>query len=165
MQDGKRIKAQIWDTAGQERYRAITNAYYRGALGAVIVYDVTSRSTFDNITRWLGELSDHAHRDIILFLVGNKIDLIQDSTATRAVTVEEADALAQQYEMSFAETSAKTGDNVAIVFQTLVSQIYEKNLTLLQNNRPDPNYYPTRGSQSVSVDGDNGNDSQRKCCK
>ena len=64
MPDGKRIKAQIWDTAGQERYRAITTAYYRGALGAFLVYDVTKASSFDNIPRWLRELKDHANRDV-----------------------------------------------------------------------------------------------------
>ena len=62
MSDGKRIKAQIWDTAGQERYRAITNAYYRGALGAALVYDISERKSFDNVPRWLGELRDHANR-------------------------------------------------------------------------------------------------------
>lgn len=73
MEDGKKIKAQIWDTAGQERYRAITNAYYRGALGAVLVYDVTKQVTFENIPRWLRELRDYANRDIVLILVGNKV--------------------------------------------------------------------------------------------
>lgn len=77
MKDGKRIKAQIWDTAGQERYRAITTAYYRGALGALLVYDVTKSSTFDNVPRWLRELKDHATRDIVLQVVGNKIDLTE----------------------------------------------------------------------------------------
>ena len=65
MADGKRIKAQIWDTAGQERYRAITTAYYRGALGAILVYDITKAPTFENVPRWLRELKDHANRDIV----------------------------------------------------------------------------------------------------
>lgn len=69
MPDGKRVKAQIWDTAGQERYRAITTAYYRGALGAMLVYDATKSSSFDNIPRWLRELKDHASRDIVLMMV------------------------------------------------------------------------------------------------
>lgn len=74
--DGKLIKTQIWDTAGQERYRAITSAYYRGAVGALLVYDVTSRSSFEAVHRWLMELQSHAsQKDMIISLIGNKTDL------------------------------------------------------------------------------------------
>ena len=69
------IRAQIWDTAGQERYRAITNAYYRNAVGALLVYDITKYSTFQNIEKWFNELRDHANNKIIILLVGNKTDL------------------------------------------------------------------------------------------
>lgn len=73
--DGKIIKNQIWDTAGQERFRAITNAYYRGAQGAVVVYDLTKSRTFDHIEKWLAELRDNAEQDITIMLLGNKCDL------------------------------------------------------------------------------------------
>ena len=73
--DGKTVKAQIWDTAGQERYRAITSAYYRGAVGALLVYDITKKQTFDNVQRWLRELRDHADANIVVMMVGNKSDL------------------------------------------------------------------------------------------
>ncbi|KAJ8503750.1 hypothetical protein OPV22_004636 [Ensete ventricosum] len=73
--EGKTIKAQIWDTAGQERYRAITSAYYRGAVGALLVYDITKKQTFDNVRRWLRELRDHADSNIVIMMVGNKSDL------------------------------------------------------------------------------------------
>lgn len=73
--DGKSIKAQIWDTAGQERYRAITSAYYRGAVGALLVFDIAKRSSFENADRWLKELRDHADPGIMVMLVGNKRDL------------------------------------------------------------------------------------------
>ena len=73
--EGKTIKAQIWDTAGQERYRAITSAYYRGAVGALLVYDLTKHGTFENVDRWLRELRDHAEANIVVMLVGNKSDL------------------------------------------------------------------------------------------
>merc|ERR1712188_108651 len=73
--DGKIIKAQIWDTAGQERYRAFTSAYYRGAVGALLVYDISKRLTFENVDRWLTELRDHADTNIVIMLVGNKCDL------------------------------------------------------------------------------------------
>merc|ERR1712130_254203 len=70
--DNKTIKAQIWDTAGQERYRAITSAYYRGAVGALLVYDISKQVTFENVERWLNELRDHADNNIVIMLVGNK---------------------------------------------------------------------------------------------
>lgn len=69
------VRAQIWDTAGQERYRAITNAYYRNAVGALLIYDITKRSTFENINRWYSELREHADHSIVVLLVGNKCDL------------------------------------------------------------------------------------------
>ena len=68
--DGKTIKAQIWDTAGQERYRAITSAYYRGAVGALLVYDIAKQLTYQNVERWLKELRDHADQNIVIMLVG-----------------------------------------------------------------------------------------------
>ncbi|VFQ97117.1 unnamed protein product [Cuscuta campestris] len=73
--DDKVIKAQIWDTAGQERYRAITSAYYRGAVGALLVYDITRKVTFENVQRWLKELRDHTDQNIVVMLAGNKSDL------------------------------------------------------------------------------------------
>ena len=73
--DNKTIKAQIWDTAGQERYRAITSAYYRGAVGALLVYDIAKHLTYENVERWLKELRDHADTNIVIMLVGNKSDL------------------------------------------------------------------------------------------
>lgn len=84
--DSKTIKAQIWDTAGQERYRAITSAYYRGAVGALLVYDISKHQTYDNVNRWLKELRDHADSNIVIMLVGNKSDLRH----LRAVPTEEA---------------------------------------------------------------------------
>merc|ERR1712194_798946 len=90
--DGKSAKAQIWDTAGQERYRAITSAYYRGALGALIVYDITKRSSFESVERWLYELREHADSTIQALLVGNKSDLEHQ----RVVSNEEAAAFAEQ---------------------------------------------------------------------
>jgi small GTP-binding protein len=75
--DGKCIKNQIWDTAGQERFRAITNAYYRGAVGAIIAFDLTKAKTFENVQKWLGELKDNAEPRITVMLVGNKSDLAE----------------------------------------------------------------------------------------
>ena len=91
--DAKTIKAQIWDTAGQERYRAITSAYYRGAVGALLVYDISKHQTYENVTRWLRELRDHADSNIVIMLVGNKSDLRH----LRAVPTEEAKQFASAY--------------------------------------------------------------------
>ncbi|PIN10430.1 GTP-binding protein SEC4, small G protein superfamily [Handroanthus impetiginosus] len=86
------VKAQIWDTAGQERYRAITSAYYRGAVGAMLVYDVTRQVTFQNVERWLKELRSHTDSSIVIMLVGNKADLRH----LRAVQTEEAKEFAER---------------------------------------------------------------------
>jgi len=118
--DGKTVKAQIWDTAGQERYRAITSAYYRGAVGALLVYDIAKHGTFVNVTRWLKELRDHADANIVIMLVGNKSDLRH----LRAVTTDEARAFSTENGLSFIETSALDASNVESAFQTILTDIY-----------------------------------------
>lgn len=119
--EGKTVKAQIWDTAGQERYRAITSAYYRGAVGALLVYDITKRQTFDNVQRWLRELRDHADSNIVIMMAGNKADL----NHLRSVTPEDAEALAEKEGLSFLETSALEAVNVENAFQTILLDIYQ----------------------------------------
>ncbi|KAL1534922.1 Ras-related protein RABA2a [Salvia divinorum] len=118
--EGRTVKAQIWDTAGQERYRAITSAYYRGALGALLVYDVTKPTTFENVSRWLKELRDHADSNIVIMLIGNKTDLKH----LRAVATEDAQSFAEREGLSFIETSALEATNVEKAFQTILSEIY-----------------------------------------
>ncbi|XP_057493041.1 ras-related protein RABA2a-like [Actinidia eriantha] len=118
--EGRTVKAQIWDTAGQERYRAITSAYYRGALGALLVYDVTKPTTFENVSRWLKELRDHADSNIVIMLVGNKTDLKH----LRAVATEDAQGFAETEGLSFIETSALEAINVEKAFQMILSEIY-----------------------------------------
>ncbi|KAE8724790.1 Ras-related protein RABA2a [Hibiscus syriacus] len=118
--EGRTVKAQIWDTAGQERYRAITSAYYRGALGALLVYDVTKPTTFENVSRWLKELRDHADSNIVIMLIGNKTDLKH----LRAVAMEDGQSFAEKEGLSFIETSALEATNVEKAFQTILSEIY-----------------------------------------
>lgn len=118
--DGKTIKAQIWDTAGQERYRAITSAYYRGAVGALLVYDIAKNVTFENVDRWLKELRDHADHNIVIMLVGNKSDLRH----LRAVPQDDAKSYAEQRGLSFIETSALDSTNVEQAFHTILTEIY-----------------------------------------
>lgn len=118
--DAKTIKAQIWDTAGQERYRAITSAYYRGAVGALLVYDISKHQTYENVIRWLKELREHADSNIVIMLVGNKSDLRH----LRAVPTEEAKQFASENNLSFIETSALDASNVEMAFQNILTEIY-----------------------------------------
>lgn len=90
MKDGATVKAQLWDTAGQEKYRAITVAHYRKALGALVVYDVTRRQTFENVKFWLESLMSQAEQNLCIMLVGNKLDLAQENSGKRQVSSEEA---------------------------------------------------------------------------
>lgn len=119
--DRKIIKAQIWDTAGQERYRAITSAYYRGAVGALLVYDIAKHLTYENVERWLKELRDHADNNIVIMLVGNKSDLRH----LRAVPTDEAKSFAEKNSLSFIETSALDSTNVETAFQQILTEIYK----------------------------------------
>ncbi|XP_074591314.1 ras-related protein Rab11B-like isoform X2 [Curcuma longa] len=117
----KVVKAQIWDTAGQERYRAITSAYYRGAVGALVVYDITRNVTFDNIERWLKELREHTDSSIVIMLVGNKADVRH----LRAVNTEDATTFAGKENIFFMETSALESTNVEQAFIEVLNQIYQ----------------------------------------
>ncbi|KAL8150607.1 hypothetical protein V2J09_020415 [Rumex salicifolius] len=115
----KHIKAQIWDTAGQER--AITSSYYRGALGALLVYDITRKSSFNNLVKWLRELREYGASDMVIILVGNKSDL----SGSREVEEDEGRAFAESEDLFFMETSALENRNVEEAFLHTISKIYE----------------------------------------
>ncbi|XP_074578974.1 ras-related protein Rab11B-like isoform X2 [Curcuma longa] len=117
----KVIKAQIWDTAGQERYRAITSAYYRGAVGALVVYDITRNTTFENVARWLKELREHTDSSIVIMLVGNKADVRH----LRAINTEDVIAFAEKESTFFMETSALESTNVEQAFSEVLDRIYQ----------------------------------------
>lgn len=120
--DSVTIKAQIWDTAGLERYRAITSAYYRGAVGALLVYDITKHLTYESVERWLKELYDHADPHIVVMLVGNKSDL----DTLRTVPREEAKDFAESKDLLFIETSALDSTNVESAFLEVLTTIHKK---------------------------------------
>ncbi len=118
---GQKIKLQIWDTAGQERFRAVTRSYYRGAAGALLVYDVTRRSTYNHLAAWLTDARNLTNPNTVIYLIGNKGDL----EAQRDVTYEEAKAFAEDNDLSFVETSAKTGDKVEDAFVGAAKAIFQ----------------------------------------
>lgn len=120
--NGLSIKAQIWDTAGLERYRAITSAYYRGAVGALLVYDITKHLTYESVERWLKELYDHADPHIVVMVVGNKSDLESE----RSVPTEEAKDFAEKKGLLYLETSALESTNVEAAFNNVLSEIHRK---------------------------------------
>ncbi|KAL1306599.1 hypothetical protein AAFC00_005283 [Neodothiora populina] len=130
----KHMKLSLWDTAGQETYKSITRSYFRGASGALLVFDITRRSTFDAVTPWLHDLRQIAEENIVVILVGNKSDLASASTVTddptsenkRQVTRQEAEDWCQRNKvMQYVETSAKSGENVERAFLEVAERIYQ----------------------------------------
>mmetsp|Transcript_45 Transcript_45/g.50 ORF Transcript_45/g.50 Transcript_45/m.50 type:complete len:214 (-) Transcript_45:283-924(-) len=130
--ENKRIKAQIWDTAGQERYRAITNAYYRGALGALLVFDITNRDTFNHCQDWLKELRANCPNDMNIVLVANKKDLGH----LRECTEKEALDFAKENGLNCIETSALESTNVENAFKQLLTDIYHRHSTVKSQMKP-----------------------------
>lgn len=120
--DGQQVKLQIWDTAGQESFRSITRSYYRGAAGALLVYDITRRETFNHLQTWLEDARQHSNPDMTIMLIGNKVDLEN----RRAVSFEEGEKFAKEHGLMFLETSAKTAANVEEAFIQTARQIHEK---------------------------------------
>jgi len=138
--EGKVVKAQLWDTAGQDRYRAITAAYYRGAVGALLVYDITKRGTYESMTRWLNELREYADPNVIVMLVGNKTDL----NHVRGISTEEAKAFAVANGLSFIETSALDSTNVETAFQLVLKDIYQT-VSTKKLEQPSNTIQPSQG--------------------
>lgn len=152
--DGKRVKLQIWDTAGQERFRTITTAYYRGAMGILLVYDVTDERSFQNIRTWFSNVEQHASEGVHKILIGNKCDWEEK----RAVSTEQGQQLADELGIPFLEVSAKNNINIEKAFYNLASEI-KKGMDTSKSEQP--------GSQGVSIDqqgpGPNGS-TGGKCC-
>ncbi|KAJ5069754.1 rab2a member ras oncogene family [Anaeramoeba ignava] len=117
----QKIKIQIWDTAGQERFRAITRSYFRGAVGVLLVYDVTRRNTFHHLNTWLTDARNLTNPDTTITLIANKVDIRE-----RAVTREEGETYAAENDLQYLETSAKTNTNVEECFISTARIIYQK---------------------------------------
>ncbi|KAI9999822.1 hypothetical protein NQD34_011665 [Periophthalmus magnuspinnatus] len=158
--EGKTVKAQIWDTSGQERYRAITSAYYRGAVGALLVYDIAKHLTYENAERWLKELQDHADSNIVIMLVGNKSDLRH----LRAVPTDQAKAFSEKNGLSFLETSALDSSNVELAFQTVLTAIFRIVSQRQMSGRNDSDFAPTSNVVPISVEPTQ-SASKSSCCQ
>jgi len=144
---GQHVKLQIWDTAGQERLRSVTRSYYRGAAGAVLVYDITSRESYNHVNSWLEDARALANPDIAIVLVGNKIDLASE----REVTFMEASRFAQENDLIFLETSALTGEGVQEVFLKCARTI----LTKIETGALDPDSMNSGVQQGSRLAGKN----------
>ncbi|WOO81251.1 Ras-related protein Rab-18-B [Vanrija pseudolonga] len=144
--DGRRYKLSIWDTAGQERFRTLTSSYYRGAQGVILVYDVASRPTFDELIKWFREIETYCAEDVVKVIVGNKVD----KEFSRQVSTEEGQAFADRMGTLFVECSAKTNFGVTEAFQELVRRILAT--PSLWTRGPQP----VRSPQAVNLNDDSG---------
>ena len=151
----KKIKIQIWDTAGQERYRSITSAYYRGAKGAFIVYDITRQDTFDNIDKWVKDLKTNGDKNTVIMLIGNKSDL-EDK---RVIQKEQGIKKSEEFKIAFFETSALNGENITKAFDELIEQIYQNNCLDVEENED------VEIDKGVNLEEHkNDNPEEKKCC-
>ena len=155
--DGKRIKLQIWDTAGQERFKTITTAYYRGAMGILLVYDVTNESTFVNINQWMQAIRQHASSSVNKVLLGNKADTSGALVAKRTVPAARGQALADQHGIRFFETSAKNSINIEEAFSTITRDIKQR---LLDGGGGGPG----GGGAPIKLNEQNAPTSKKGCC-
>ena len=119
LKNNKEVKIQIWDTAGQDRFRSITKNYYKGSHGIILIYDITNPITFENITHWVSQVREEASKNVVIYLIGNKIDLEEE----RKVSTEEGEKLAEKLGLPFNETSAFDGTNINETFDDIVERI------------------------------------------
>ena len=145
--DEKKVKLQIWDTAGQERFRSISKAYYRNAVGVILVFDITERKSFDDLPSWLNDVHALCDPNAVIQLIGNKCDL----GSQRVVTITEAEQFAEHHHMKYIETSAKAGQNIREAFIHVATTIMSKGL---RTSNPPVDKSPIN----------NGQKNEQKCC-
>ena len=122
LKNEKNVKLQIWDTAGQDRFRAITKNYYKGANGIILIYDVTNFQSYENVKNWIAQIKESASQNVIVYLVGNKIDVKEED---RCVKTEDGKKIAEEFNLPFFESSAKLGININEIFEKIVEKIDE----------------------------------------
>ena len=152
--NNKKIKIQIWDTAGQERYRSITSAYYKGAKGALIVYDITRKCTFDNIDKWISDLKLNGDKNICIVILGNKSDLDDK----REVSKDDGIKKSEMYKTAFLETSALNGDNIGKAFDEIIEQIIQNNKSFFEDSNK------KEMDKGVNLNDSNKDNDKKKCC-
>ena len=135
LQSGKEVKLQIWDTAGQDRFRSITKNYYKGSHGIILIYDVTSLKTFENVKSWVSQIHEEISDKVVIYLVGNKIDMDDE----RKVQTEEGQKLAEEFGVPFVETSAKSGVKIDNIFSDITERI-DKEFGNIQKVRKNISY-------------------------
>ena len=150
LKSGKKVKLQIWDTAGQDRFRTITKNYYKGAHGIILIYDVTNSDTYDNVENWISQIKEEASPNVVIYLVGSKIDLEEK----RKVKTEDGQKIADQYNLPFIETSAKSDININETFDNLV----EKMDSVFSNLEKRQESIPISGNKL------NQGNNKKKCC-
>ena len=119
LENNRKIRIQIWDTAGEDRFRSITRNYYKGAHGIVLIYDVTDQQSFQHIKDWVDKIKEESKEGVIIYLVGNKIDLIDK----RIITNADGKKLSEEIKIKYYETSAKDSTGVKEVFENLVKDM------------------------------------------
>ena len=149
LKNGKKVKLQIWDTAGQDRFRTITKNYYKGANGIILIYDITSTETYENVENWISQIKEEASPNVVIYLVGNKVDM-EDK---RKVSTEEGQKIADDNNLPFIETSAKSDININETFDNLVEKM-------------DSVFSNLEKKDSVAISGNNLNkeNNKKKCC-
>ena len=121
LKNRKTVKLQIWDTAGQDRFRSITKNYYKKANGIILIYDVTNKKSYKNISVWINQIKEEADPNVVIYLAGNKIDMEEE----RKIKTEEGEKLAEEYNFPFKETSAKEDININETFEDIAERIDE----------------------------------------
>ena len=148
----KNIKIQVWDTAGEEAFQSITKSYYRNAIGALLVYDITKKSSFEHLQKWLDSVKENSTKNIKIILIGNKIDL-EDK---REVTFQAGEEFAKKNDLFFLETSAKNFINIKESFNKLTEEIYQ-NIEVLEDEEKSKN--------SIKIDDIHSIVNQNKSCR
>jgi len=151
--DGKVIKLQIWDTAGQEKFKTVSMAYYRGAMGIMLVYDVTDDKSFYNIKNWITNIEQHASENVERMLIGNKCDRVDD----KIIKYEQGKKIAEEYNMKFFETSAKNNINIEEAFITMAKDIKNKISTEPKDIQP------SNSMTNIALSKDS-TTTNKKCC-
>ena len=151
--NNKTIKLQIWDTAGQEKFRTITSAYYRGAMGILLVYDLNDEQSFLNVRNWMRQIKQYAAEEVVMMLCGNKCDMETE----RVISIEQGQDLAKEFKIGFYETSAKLDINVEEAFIELSTKVLEKWGDQSKKDKKD---------KLIEVSGSRGDEKKgNKCCK